>query len=84
MNDFLRRKSFPGKVIHRLRPRGHHPASAHETPVVHLVDTNFDDDKMIGANFPTRSWLAQTFEGANLTGATCPSGKTYGQPGANC
>jgi uncharacterized protein YjbI with pentapeptide repeats len=52
--------------------------------VVHLVDTNFDDDKMIGANFPTRSWLAQTFEGANLTGATCPSGKTYGQPGANC
>jgi uncharacterized protein YjbI with pentapeptide repeats len=49
---------------------------------------------MIGANFPTRSWLAQTFEGANLTdanftdanltGATCPSGKTYGQTGANC
>ena len=26
MNDFLRRKSLPGKVIHRLRPRGHHPA----------------------------------------------------------
>jgi hypothetical protein len=26
MNDFLRRKSLPGKVIHRLKPRGHHPA----------------------------------------------------------
>ena len=26
MNDFLRRKSLPGKVIHSLRPRGHHPA----------------------------------------------------------
>ena len=25
MNDFLRRKSLPGKVIHRLTPRGHHP-----------------------------------------------------------
>jgi hypothetical protein len=26
MNDFLRRKSLPGNVIHCLRPRGHHPA----------------------------------------------------------
>ena len=27
MNHFLRRKSLPGKAIHRPRPRGRHPAS---------------------------------------------------------
>ena len=64
MNDFLRRKSLPGRVIHRLRPRGPHPARRpirHCDAMVRQAGAPNEDNerhsagiRAAGTHYPTR------------------------------
>jgi hypothetical protein len=70
MNDFLRRKSLPEKVIHRLRPRGHHPAQAwsirHCDALVPQAATPNEDNESTFGGYPRGR--RRTVRHVNLSG----------------